>query len=101
MEQTLGARCLSVYRLPGCVPPPTFFSPLVLDDSLLLLFVAMSAYTQRAALRKARRLSRPFLTVIAPPLVLLLVARLTLGNLLAKRIDPTLELLFGDDIVDL
>lgn len=38
---------------------------------------------------------------MAPPLALLLVARLALGKLMAKRIDPTLELLFGDDIIDL
>lgn len=56
---------------------------------------------QRAGLRKARRLSRPFLRAMAPPLALLLVARLALGKLVAKRIDPTLELLFGDDIIDL
>lgn len=68
--------------------------------TMLLLFV-MPADTQRAALRKLRRLSRPFFKAIAPPLVLLLVARLTLGRLLARRIDPTLELLFGDDITDL
>ncbi|CAN0126381.1 unnamed protein product [Ectocarpus fasciculatus] len=55
----------------------------------------------RISLRKARRLSRPFLKAMAPPLALLLVARLTLGTLLARRIDPTLELLFGDDVKDL
>ena len=46
-------------------------------------------------------MSRPFLKVMAVPLALLLVARLTLGPLLTKRIDPTLELLFGDDVMDL
>ncbi|CAM9848654.1 unnamed protein product [Ectocarpus sp. 13 AM-2016] len=38
---------------------------------------------------------------MAPPLALLLVARLALGTVLARRIDPTLELLFGDDVMDL
>ncbi|CAM9810247.1 unnamed protein product [Ectocarpus sp. 12 AP-2014] len=55
----------------------------------------------RVSLRKARRLSRPFLKAMAPPLALLLVARLALGTVLARRIDPTLELLFGDDVMDL
>ncbi|CAM9440081.1 unnamed protein product [Scytosiphon promiscuus] len=55
----------------------------------------------RTALRKARRLSRPYLKAMGPPLALLLLARLALGTVLARRIDPTLELLFGDDIVDL
>ncbi|CAN0510416.1 unnamed protein product, partial [Ectocarpus sp. 8 AP-2014] len=55
----------------------------------------------RVSLRKARRLSRPFLKAMAPPLALLLVARLALGTVLARRIDPTLELLFGDDVMNL
>ena len=38
---------------------------------------------------------------MAVPLTLLLMARLVLGGQLAKRVDPTIELLFGDDIVDL
>lgn len=63
-------------------------------------FWSLSLPAQRTGLRKARRLSRPFLRAMAPPLALLLVARLALGKLLAKTIDPTLELLFGDDIID-
>lgn len=51
-------------------------------------------------MRRARRLARPYLKAMAPPLALLLAARLVLGDLLAKRIDPTVELLFGDDIMD-
>lgn len=65
----------------------------------LLLVPVLPA--QRTGLRKARRVSRPFLWAMAPPLALLLVARLTLGKLLVKTVDPTLELLFGDDIIDL
>ncbi len=68
-------------------------------DRTILLLPALS--TQRAALRKARRLSRPFLKAMAVPLAMLLVARLALGNLLAKTVDPTLELLFSDDVLDL
>lgn len=35
------------------------------------------------------------------PLVLLLAARLALGDVLADRINPETELLFGDDLVEL
>ncbi|CAM9503527.1 unnamed protein product [Laminaria digitata] len=60
------------------------------------------AFTRRGAvLKRVRRLSRPLLTAMAVPLTLLLTARVVLGGQLAKRVDPTIELLFGDDIVDL
>lgn len=38
---------------------------------------------------------------MALPLAVLLAAKLVLGDLLAERVDPTLELLFGDDIADM
>lgn len=75
------------------------FCPRVCSERAIFSLPVLS--TQRAALRKARRLSRPFLKAMAVPLVLLLVARLALGNLLVKTVDPTLELLFSDDVVDL
>ena len=55
---------------------------------------------QRAILGKVRRLSRPFLRAMALSLAALLAARLFLGDLLAARIDPTIELLFSDDVVN-
>lgn len=59
------------------------------------------AGVQRAALRKARRLARPFFKVMAVPLVLIVATRLVLGDILAKKVDPTIELLFGDDIISM
>ncbi|CAM9941216.1 unnamed protein product [Ascophyllum nodosum] len=55
---------------------------------------------RRAILGKVRRLSRPFLRAMALSLAALLAARLFLGDLLAARIDPTIELLFSDDVVN-